>query len=61
MGERGARLNMCTDHKTSAISRCVGVTKDVNRLLKLRVCGPRDGLGLFSLPLFSGHEKDAWD
>ena len=52
---------MCTDHKTSAISRCVGVTKDVNRLLKLRVCGPRDGLGLFSLPLFSGHEKDAWD
>lgn len=30
-------------------------------MLKLRVCGPGGGIGLVSIPLFSGPEKDFSD
>ena len=47
MGEMGERLNMYIHNKTSAISRYVGALKHINRLLKMRVCGPGEEIRLF--------------
>lgn len=43
------------------IIRCVDAPKDINRLLELRISGPEERIGLFSMSLFSDHDKDFFD
>lgn len=40
-----------------SIKRSVDAGKNINRLLDLRIGGPGEGIGLFSMPLFSDNEK----
>lgn len=53
---KGERPNTQTKNKNRIIS-CIDALKDINRLLELRISGPGEGIGLFSMPLFSDRDK----
>lgn len=54
-------LNTYTKNKMESIKRSVDAGKNINRLLGLRIGGPGEGIGLFSMPLFSDNEKHVSD
>lgn len=56
--KKSERPNTYTDNKADTIKRYIGATKDINELLELTVIGTLEGIGLFSIALFLGREKN---